>query len=346
MNCYYYDDDDGTKCFSKYDASNLNNPKLYYYDHIFDKCDWKTEPSATLSKLYAQRAQQIRDEHDYVVLAYSGGIDSTNVLESFYYNNLLIDEILIVGAFSRDSSSGVDENHNGEIYSNVFDTLNRLDLPKTKITMIDYTKNLDNYTLVHQDDWYKKIGSHFSFHNWFWYDIEKQYESNKKTAIIFGIDKPEISSIKNKTYFHFVDVCLFSYGIDPTKISSELFQTNVKRVNFYWDPNASSILIKQAHVINNFFMIAHKRKDIISKNFYDSYFTIVNKLIYNLKNPLRFISPKSSSRLISLRDNYVNTFDDFKDLQIYKNYTQGIMKIIPNEKKYTGVIKSKPYYLN
>ena len=345
MNCYYYDNH-GKICFSKYDASNLNNPKLYYYDHIFDKCDWKTEPSVTLNKLYTQRAQQIRDKYDYVVLAYSGGIDSTNVLESFYYNNLLIDEILIVGAFSRDSSSGVDENHNGEIYSNAFDTLNRLNLPKTKITVIDYTKNMDKHTLVDQDDWYKKIGSHFSFHNWFWYDIEKRYESNKKTAIIFGIDKPQITLENKRVCFQFFDVCLLQYGINFDRINDPLMKTNVDRVNFYWDPDASSILIKQAHIINNFYAIVHERKDLISKNFYENYQIMINKLIYNLKNPLRFISPKSASRLISLRDNYVNTFNDFKDLQIYKNYSQGIMKVLPNEKNYIGEIKSKPYYLN
>jgi hypothetical protein len=46
-----------------------------------------------LLDLYKERAQQLRDSYDYLILAYSGGSDSDNMLKTFLYNNIKIDEI-------------------------------------------------------------------------------------------------------------------------------------------------------------------------------------------------------------------------------------------------------------
>ena len=88
---------------------------FYFYDEEFSKINWFIEPKDSLQTLYRKRAEQIRQDYEYVILAYSGGHDSTQVLETFYYNNIHINEILMVGAFSQDSYTGSDENHNAEI---------------------------------------------------------------------------------------------------------------------------------------------------------------------------------------------------------------------------------------
>lgn len=61
----------------------------------FDDVNW-TEPTETFKELCKQRAQQIRDSYDYIILSFSGGSDSTTVLNTFLENNIYIDEILIL----------------------------------------------------------------------------------------------------------------------------------------------------------------------------------------------------------------------------------------------------------
>jgi hypothetical protein len=69
-------------------------PLLYYHDDLFNKVEWSVEPPKPLQEYYQLQAEKIRDEYDYVVLCYSGGIDSTNILETFYFNNIKIDKII------------------------------------------------------------------------------------------------------------------------------------------------------------------------------------------------------------------------------------------------------------
>ena len=341
LNCFYYNNT-GKKFFSKYDAAtNLENTKLWYYDHIFRRCNWSIEPYEDLTYLYKLRAQEIRDSYDYLVLAYSGGIDSTTILETFYYNNIHLDEILCVGAFSRDSKQGSDENHNGEIYTNCFETLNDLSLSNTKISIVDYTVNFDTLTLSNQDDWYKKIGSWFSFHHWFWYDLSTRFPVDKKIGIIFGIDKPNLNKVNDKFYFCFKDSSILQYGMTVETYNNP---TNVERINYYWAPTASKIIIKQCHTLMNFYKEFVENQRLISENdFNANSVKFSNKLVYNLKHPLKFISPKSPSSILSLRDSYAKKFSDFKDLTIFKNYIQGIERLPPNMQT---AICSHPYYLN
>ena len=61
---------------------------FYYNDEIYDKIDWSIEPPGTLDFYYKEQAQRIRDSYDYVILCFSGGADSTNILNTFYYNNI------------------------------------------------------------------------------------------------------------------------------------------------------------------------------------------------------------------------------------------------------------------
>ena len=70
------------------------HPEWQFNQSVFDHVDWRREPAASLTELYRQRAREIREKHDYVVVMFSGGIDSTTVLESFLDQGLKIDEIV------------------------------------------------------------------------------------------------------------------------------------------------------------------------------------------------------------------------------------------------------------
>ena len=65
-----------------------------FHDDAFSKYPWHIEPEASLDQLYDARARQLREKYDYVVLSYSGGSDTHNILESFIRQGLHIDEIV------------------------------------------------------------------------------------------------------------------------------------------------------------------------------------------------------------------------------------------------------------
>jgi hypothetical protein len=338
MSLFYYDKDSNIYQYQLDAVASKKHCWLYFHDKEMALVDWKTEPSQSLDQLYKTRAEYIRDNNKYVILCYSGGHDSTNILETFYYNNIHIDEILVVGALSQDSYEGSDENHNGELYKNVFPTLNKLNLPNTKITIVDYTKWFDdpkNFTtiMMYGSEWTKYVGGFRSVHKLFWRDLKKfiGHDNSKQTAYIMGTDKVYLNYEKGESsYVRFSDLSFFDYG-------SNYEDENFKRVNFYTDnhPTATDITRKQAHLINKF------KKLNIAPGMNET--DLLHKIIYKLRHPLVFMSPKSVYTSISARDMFIL---NAKNSEMYGIFTDGLKTIT----KY-GSAKEKyhfwtrPYYI-
>ena len=313
---------------------------FYYYDDVYEKLDWSKVPIEPLDTLYKNQAQKIRDEYDYVVLCYSGGFDSTNILETFYYNNIKLDKIVTAGSFSKDKFFNSDENHNKEIYKNAFPLLTKLGL--FSITqVIDYSTDLyhdpSNFSIFkYGDNWIEEIGTRFSPHNWFWKDLDKfivpkEYQ-DKKVAIIWGTDKPNIQVSKDRShlYIYFRDAVITSYGR-----TGQTFYPFTKHINFYWDPTFTDILVKQTDILKQHFL-SNKSPDLAN-----GLTNTLLKLIYNFKNPLSFKSGKTQSYTFSKRDNFLT---HHKDSELFKFYNNGISKL----EKYTGklrCIKSKKHII-
>ena len=208
-NNFYFYSEDGSRFSSKIFAIEYSKKtgqaiNFYYHDDVYNQVDWQKELPEDLKYYYKQQALRLREKYDYLILTYSGGFDSTNILETFVENNIKLDKILVVGAFSKDSEWGVDENHNGEIYHNAIPYLEELGL--MDITeVVDYTqyicgdkfKNLSIYK--HGQNWIYEIGSFFSVHHWFWRDsqiiVTPEEWKDKKVGYIFGIDKPQIDEV-------------------------------------------------------------------------------------------------------------------------------------------------------
>ena len=74
----------------------VNQPvEWMFHQDVFESYPWHIEPSETLDQLYDRRAKELRKQYDYIILSYSGGADSHNILESFIRQKLHIDEIVI-----------------------------------------------------------------------------------------------------------------------------------------------------------------------------------------------------------------------------------------------------------
>ena len=76
-------------------AEAIKQPiKWHFNESHFSQFPWHIEPEQSLTELYNLRSRQIREEYDYVVICYSGGADSNNIVESFIRQGLHIDEIV------------------------------------------------------------------------------------------------------------------------------------------------------------------------------------------------------------------------------------------------------------
>ena len=313
----FYYTKDNKKFYSKIEALLYSQKTkqqlfLYYYDDVYNKINWSVEPPQTLDFYYKEQALRIREEYDYVVLFYSGGADSTNILETFYYNNIKIDKIVMVGAFSQDTHKYSDKNHNAELYLNSFPYIQKLGLSSI-CQLCDYSKMFDDVKQfkIYQfgEEWSEEIIGRYSPHNWFWYDIENYVVpdkmKDKKVALIWGKDKPNINNLFNEEVsFSFVDVTVLNYGTGTSIKENE----HIDRINFYWDPNFTDILVKQLYTLMQLQKINLPIED----------------KIYNLKTPIIHKSKKSSSLYLSLRDTFlVNNVNS----EIFDFYKIGLKNI-------------------
>ena len=345
-NIFYYDEHknvyDNRHAIFANDHASVK--RFYYYDREFERVNWTKEPIEDLWTLYSRRAQQIRDDYDYVILCYSGGHDSTQILEAFYYNNIHIDEILVVGAFSQDKFEGDDSNHNGDIYYNVYPTLKKMNLPNTKITIKDYTDYFvdpNNFSLIKEygDDFTLFLGSYTSVHNLFWYDLKKFLAPpDKNSCYIMGSDKPRLAYewSTGKFFTQIDDNAVADYG-------AALFDGNFTRVNFYTHPDAEVIMRKQLHTLMAFYVKNVLVENNLTHDNFDKYYmTIVDSIVYNLRNPLQFMSKKSSIACLSIRDMFMLDKQDTDMFKIYKESLTRLDKKISSPRK---GFRTKPYYL-
>lgn len=77
-------------------ATQIKDYKVtyHYFDSVFQNIKWDTETNESLEQLYKKRAEQLRQKYNYIAVLFSGGADSSNVLDSFLNNDIPLDEII------------------------------------------------------------------------------------------------------------------------------------------------------------------------------------------------------------------------------------------------------------
>ena len=227
----------------------------------FEQLDWTQEPPGSLEFWYAERARQIRDKYDYIVLWYSGGADSHNALMSFVKNNIFVDEIaqfhnlegehgnkqgwLNEEVFSTSAPITQDLIENNPIYHT---TKHRLvDLSALQI---DVLKKDDN-----KWDYFYKVGKYLSpnalarsYMRETIPDYQALIEQGKSVCFIYGAEKPRVEQYNDQWYVAFDD-CL-DYAVSPrTQMLNREWEHNEM---FYWSDSLPQLVAKQAHVIKRF----------------------------------------------------------------------------------------------
>ena len=323
----FYYDQFGNKEFSRWNAlvnhrKNKVNYSFYFDDHKWSKVNWKTQPKESLQELYKQRAQQIRDQYDYILLCFSGGMDSRNILETFYYNNIHIDEILVVTNPSQKDKCLYSNFQRiiQEIELNALDLLKILNLSKTKITIFDHAElfsdpnNFDVYR-IYGNEWYKQLGAYVSVQHGVWEDSDRHVSNNKKTGVIFGADKP-LPTLRDDNF------CIHFNDISCNHMWKQ--RENFYPIWFYWDADFPDIVRKQAHILYNMFLKYCISKQSIRMPDFLKYINVnLDTILFEFKNPMKISSLKAGTTILGNRDLFICD----SNVELLKVFAEGIEKI-------------------
>lgn len=324
---YYFDNLHFYSKLEAIQASEKHNKTLQwnFNDEVYSSYDWSIEPIESLEDLYRDRAQQIRDKYDYLILWLSGGADSANILNAFINNDIKIDE---VASYVNYEATGDKYNFlNGEIYNVAIPMVEKakekqpwlkhtlIDLPS--LTMDHFAQHGTKFDWIYHMNWYLTPNSmtrqdiKMKIPEW-----ANMINSGKKVCFLHGVDKPRVTCNRNKGQYHFKFVDL----IDNSVTANMQINDNPWEFDelFYWSPDAPKIPIKQGHVIKQYMKTAteyitlveeqKKRKKYcvvssINEEFYFLELIKLNSLIYPWHTPVMY-QVKAPSLFFTPRDEW------------------------------------------
>ena len=268
--------------------------KWNFCDEIFGSYDWTQEPTESLQELYRQRAQQIRDNYDYVVIWYSGGADSHNVLNSFLQHGIHVDEI------ATTHYAEADRDGNGywtaEVEATALPDLQEIkkQFPETFINYADWTRYVPQiYQNQSRHQWIYEHDGSVSPNNYLRgciRELDPHYkrilDSGKRMVFVWGHDKPRIKLGQDGRYGVQFNDMINHVVSNRTQIVDRPWEHDEL---FYWTPSLVPLIIKQAHVLKRFLssvQVPHPdliaTNDIKSNDYQDLGVTVRNGIRYYL----------------------------------------------------------------
>lgn len=253
---YGYWESNGTKFFNKFEAlyyatNHKSNIEFKYHNDVWRNVNRGSLGKKPLNMLYRQRAQQLRDKYQYLVLYYSGGSDSHNILRTFIDNDIKLDEVCVrwptslIGStiYTPDISDTSAKNYWSEWEFAISPILSWLvaNKPDVKITIKDFAREPNRFDMSSM----LGVAPHLRGGALLGYglvsdsDIE-QSALGKSVGHICGIDKPILKiDDENRVWMFFSDFCtgmIYSGLSDPE--SGE---------GFYWTPDFPNLAFEMAY---------------------------------------------------------------------------------------------------
>ena len=290
-----------TKLFAKI-AAKEDDYKIIWrlpnFEKEFDKLDLSVEPEESLDYLYLKRCEQLRNEYDHLVLHYSGGHDSHNILETFMFNGIFLDEILITDPYDKTFLENLESNNFPFLHLDAYEPkLSAIPLaqhfiatysPKTKLTVVsnsfrihsDYWSSMSEKSMVDNLRLPGTLGmtgkSLVRLHDLNLYDTSlRKIKENKRVAHIWGRDKVILTSDDYGYYFNFIDGNFVDWINSNNSLSKDQLMQNTEF--FYSHPSQAKMILKQAHLIMRKLpseqvhvkLITRNREDAIARIIYD-----------------------------------------------------------------------------
>lgn len=325
----------------RYATQTNQMPSWHFHSEIYKLQDWTSPPIESLESVYQQRAKDLRERYDYLVLSFSGGSDSWSVFNAFKTSGQHLDEILV--RWPNKASSG-----KYHVNANLFNASNILSewdltllpllkeieksMPKTKITIVDWSDQLLQKEMI-DDDWtnlipqeYLNVGAVFK-----WSVIseseQRAIDSGLKTCFISGIDKPQLWIDQGKVYCYFLDKLANGF-YNPYMA----FLQGRHCEHFYWSHLFPKVTVTQAkHIFSNL-KVTPAVQDLIDKSKPNN---PENKKIWN-KWTRSIIYPEyNNMNLFQADKSYTNLYDEvdnwilkLSDLRFTDSWKWGVKNII------------------
>jgi hypothetical protein len=255
-------------------ASNTKQiVRFWYHDDVLEKFDRSLLGRVSLKTLYRERAQQLRDKYDYLILYYSGGADSHNVLKSFIDNDIHLDEVcvkwpeqLMNGKFYETNSFNTSaENYWSEWDYCVKPILEWLkdNRPKIKIHIKDFIGDPSSCAQL-LDYSFETIANHgfkagILLHSQVSDSEIEMLNKGKTVGNIYGIDKPILSVVNRDTTP--ILKMFFSDEALRTVVTSSNNPTGAEV--FYWTPDLPLLAFEQAYQLYNYYKINKKHQQFL-----------------------------------------------------------------------------------
>lgn len=356
---------DNFKTYSKLEAiehsGKTHKPIEWDFNNsVFDKINWTQEPPGSLDFWYRERAQQIRDQYDYIVLWYSGGADSHNVLMSFVKNNIFIDEIAQyhnLGGDRGNKQTFLNEEvfvTSGPVTQDLIQ--NNPTYKHTKHRLVDLTDiQTDLFKKDNKWDYFYHVGMHLSpnalarsYLREKLPDYQNLIAQGKKICFVYGSEKPMVEKQGDQWYVVFQD-CLDNAVSSRTQMLNRDWEHNEL---FYWSPDLPQLVAKQAHIVKRFlsqlspasvddrYVASHDRlyddygrksinvwyaDVVINQKKYQLLPDGLHQLIYPFWDPTSIVSPKPPSLAYSPRDTWM--FDSIAPDLGQRYYNHGLLQL-------------------
>jgi hypothetical protein len=334
------------KTYSKLEAveasARLKQPVEWNFNrNVFSKYPWHIEPPHSLDYYYAQRAKQIREKYDYIVLWYSGGADSHNVLMSFVNNNIFIDEIAQYHSL-KGAQGDKTTNMNQEVFETSFPKTQELiaNNPVYKHTyhnLIDLSDIMSQVFLISENKWDNFYNSNMyvapgALSRTYLREKIPHYKNlidqGRKVCFLWALEKPQVCLEGDSFYFDFKDGLDGCIGVRTQRLGREWEHDEL----FYWSPDAPDLICKQGHVIKKFlqlltpshidnYHVLDKKPNFdtygVNLNLHELCITIVknnqtyslsnyglHRLIYSNFDPTSVVAKKPQSLIYNIRDEW------------------------------------------
>ena len=328
--------------------------KWFFNEDVFIKFPWHIEPTTPLQELYRMRAQQLRDQYDYIRVEASGGGDSSTVVYSFLLNNIHIDEVVF--RYPKTGENGVSgdarvtkcENTLSEYEFAAKPMLDWIaaNYPKVKITVHDYSENMvagaANESWIFKTRHYLQPGHAYKNSLTGFIEHRRLADSGTKIGVIYGVDKPKLCIKDGKFFLYFFDSLANLNNPDIGEYK------NIISEYFYWTPDMPEIVAKQAHMCKHWFSMPEHYQfqrtllwpniDFAARTLYEQ---LVKAIIYPDYDCGTFQVAKPSNNIYNEMDYWFHV--NFKNTKAYTVWEAGIKHLLTNlDDNYITLVNGTP----
>lgn len=344
------------RTYSKYEAFQLSQSlgipvQWNFNDQVYSGLDWTDPGPHSLNELYRMRAEQLRERYDYLILAYSGGADSHNVLMSFVKNNIHLDEIMHITELEgdKDPMSFANAEVTRVAYPTAKEIIDTHGL-KTRHRVIDLSDIILNlWKWVSDEEWKHFLRFHFypinlarGFIREKTPDYQRLTDQGLKIGIIWGADKPNLVGLRHSSTGVMAWAVAFSDRNDGMVNGRQASMAQVwgQDEYFYWAPDAPNIVKVQAHVL-----VSYMKQSLRDTTSWQSGREITDAgccvqsgqwvylkkdtahaLIYPYWNPLTFSVGKPTSLVFGDRDRWLFADKSHNTMQTFLSAIRKLQK--------------------